>query len=89
MNERLLTIMKKLEKNPHLIARLEVLLDVTENTSGDIELAKDAENQIYEEIMKMGNDLLTTWGKSQERKKSKVYEEKSNAIKHGKKKRIG
>ena len=43
MDEKLLLTMKRLEKHPHLVARLEVLLDAAENTSGNIELAKDAE----------------------------------------------
>ena len=89
MNEKLLLTMKRLEKHPHLIARLEVLLDAAENTSGDLELAKDAENKIVEEITRMGNELLTTWAVSQERKKSVACKENPAATKHCKKKHIG
>jgi len=70
MNKELLLLMERLERHPHLIARLRVLLDVTENTSGEVELARDAEEMILEGITKMGNEMLTTWGKSQESKKT-------------------
>lgn len=89
MKDETVKLMKRLEKYPHLIARMEVLLDATENTDGDLELAKDAEEKIYEEITRMGNELLTAWGTGQELKKRKIIEEKPGAIKHGKKKLTG
>jgi len=89
MNEELLSLIKRLERHPHLIARLRTLLDVTENTSGKVELARDAENMIFEEITKMGNEVLTAWGISQEKEKRRNYEVKKDAVKHGKKKYIG
>jgi hypothetical protein len=81
--------MKRLEKHPHMIARITAMLDVAENTSGDVELARDAEEKICEEITKMGYEMLTMWGEGQESKKRKIYEERINAIKHGKKKLTG
>ena len=89
MNDDFLKLMKRLEKYPHLIARIEVLLDVTENTDGDMELAKDAEEKIIKEITQMGKEVLTSWGTGQELKKRKAFEDKPGVIKHGKKKLIG
>lgn len=89
MNDRLSTIIKRLEKYPHMIARMEAILDVAENTHEDLELAKDAENKVIKEITKMGHEMLTIWGETQEAKKRKVYEEDAKTTKHGKKKHIG
>ena len=89
MDEKLLSVMKRLEKHPHMIARITAMLDVAENTSGEVELAKDAEEKICEEITKMGYEILTAWGAGQESKKRKIYEKRLEATKHGKKKHIG
>jgi hypothetical protein len=89
MNEELLLVMKRLEKHPHIVARMVAMLDIAENTSENVELAKDAEYMVVKEISKMGNEILTTWAKCQEIKKSKNYTKGARAIKHGKKKLIG
>ena len=69
MNTEVLFLMKRLEKHPNIKARLLVLLDAAENVSGDLELANDAEDKIYNEVIRMGNDTLTAWAISQEAKK--------------------
>ena len=89
MNKELLETVKRLEKHPNIVARMNAMLDIAENTSGTVELARDAEYMIVNEIRKMGNEMLTTWGKCQEIKKSEDYKESTNAKKHGKKKLIG
>ena len=89
MNSELSLVIKRLEKHPHMVSRIIAILDVAENTYGNIELANDAEKMVLEEIEKMGQEMLTMWGKGQELKKRKMYEEKAGAIKYGKKKQIG
>ena len=81
--------MKRLEKYPHIAARMVAMLDIAENISGNIELADDAEYMISNEISKMSNEMLTTWAKCQEVKKSEHFKENNKAIRHGKKKFIG
>jgi len=89
MSKKLLSITKRLEKFPHLAARMEALLDIAENTYGDCELANDAERKIIEELNKMGQQILTGWGEKQEAKKRKKCEEDTKSIKHNKKKHGG
>jgi len=89
MSERLLSIIKRLEKYPHMIARIEGILNVTENIYGDCDLADDAEMKMIEEVNKMGKQMLSAWGEKQEEKKRKVYEEDANFVKRGKKKHTG
>jgi hypothetical protein len=52
---------KKLEKYPHIKARLEVLISVAENSSGEFKRADDAEDALAEGIRQMGQDLLQAW----------------------------
>jgi hypothetical protein len=89
MNKKMLSITKKLERFPHIAARVEALFDIAENTYGDCKLANDAERKIIEELNKMGQEMLAAWGKEQETKKRKVYEEDIKFIKHNKKKHGG
>lgn len=38
------------------------MLDLIENTGGDLKLADDAERQAIEELRRMGQELLGDWG---------------------------
>ena len=48
----------RLKRHPKLRERMEVLLNVVENTAGDCTKADDAEHYAIEELRKMGNDAL-------------------------------
>jgi hypothetical protein len=51
----------RLNQHPKLRNRMEALLNVVENTSGDCKKADDAEQYVIEELRKMGNDALHCW----------------------------
>jgi hypothetical protein len=52
---------EKLERHPELKARMESLLDVVENTNGDLVKAAEAEQRVIEELRQMGNEVLSDW----------------------------
>lgn len=86
MNEKIIKLIKRLEKYPHLEARIEALLDVAENSSGKLDRADDAEEKLIVEVRKIGNELLTTWATNQEEKKHKAAKSKKSDLKlHSKK----
>ena len=58
-------LINRLNKHPHLKARMEALLDVAENVSGEFEKADDAEFALVEGIRKIGQDLLQDWAMAQ------------------------
>jgi len=70
MNTKVLEVTRKLEKYPYLLARVEAMLEVAENSSGKYELADDVEMKLIEEVNKLGAELIETWGTNQEAKKS-------------------
>jgi hypothetical protein len=76
-DEKLVKLMKRLAKYPHLEARIEALLDVAENSSGKLDRADDAEEKLIVEIKKIGNELLTTWATNQEEKSIRLSYRKS------------
>ena len=58
------TLIARLNKHPHLRQRMEALLDVGENTSGDCTKADDAEQYVIDELRKMGNQALSSWAEN-------------------------
>jgi hypothetical protein len=83
-------LIERLEKYPHLRDRFEAILNIVENTTGEIEKADDAEMKAIEEVRKVGSELLQAWASNQEMKKnSKSLEENPQLIRHSKKNYIG
>lgn len=81
---------ERIAAHPRLRARIESLLCVVENSTGDIERANDAEQRVIEELRQMGNDALHVWAENQKSKKEKEVNEKNKDInKHSKKNSIG
>src|SRR5215207_5049233 len=52
---------ERLRHHPHLHARLSRLLDVVENSAGDVEKADEAERRVIEELRRLGQDALQGW----------------------------
>lgn len=82
-------VVERLMKYPHIFERMKALLDITENTSGKLDRADDAEEQLIVEINKISNELLQSWAVNQEEKKAKAIREDENVIVHSKKNYIG
>jgi hypothetical protein len=84
------SLIKRLEKYPHLRDRFEAILNIAENTTGELERADDAEMKAIEEVRKIGAELLRTWASNQEMKKSaQAVEENAQLIRHSKKNYTG
>ena len=83
------TLIKLLDRNPHIKARLEVLLNVTENVSGEFKRADDAEDAIAEGVRKMGQDLLQNWAAKQNVEKECEARNNNDLRCHSKKNSIG
>ena len=65
---------ERLKVHPELKERVERLLEVVENASGDIEKANEAERRVFEELRQMGQEALTGWAARQHAKKVKALE---------------
>lgn len=52
----------RLERHPVIKARIMKLLDMIENTGGDLRRADDAERRVIDELRAMGQELLHGWG---------------------------
>lgn len=80
----------RLNRHPHLRARLEGLLDVIDNAGDDIEKASAAEQRVMEELRRMGNEALHCWAENQEcKKREKLEQSDAEVIKKVKKNSTG
>lgn len=81
------SIEERLNKHPDLKKRIEELLEIMENSNGDLQKANDAEQRIIEELRKMGNDVLHAWASSREKQEfEKILNDKNGLAGNGKKK---
>ena len=67
--ENALSLEERLLRYPQLRDRVMTLLDVVENSSGDVVKADQAEQLLIEELRRFGLDALQTWA---ERKHSRI-----------------
>jgi transcriptional regulator GlxA family with amidase domain len=65
----------RLQRHPELQAKVDALLDIVDNASGDALKADEAEQLVFEELRRMGQQAIQAWA---ERKQQRV-EADSNA----------
>lgn len=82
--------LKRLNRKPHLRARMEALLNVAEATveSGEM-TADEVEIQLRQQIMNLGQETLQSWAISKEKICAEQMAATTGIKKHGKKKSIG
>lgn len=86
MDQATLKLVQRLEKHPHLRARMEAILDVAENSAEEFPTADAAELQLIKEVRNLGAESLETWAVSREKTSTQSYkQEHANASCHGKK----
>jgi hypothetical protein len=70
----------RLNRHPHLRARIESLLGIIDNAGDDLEKASAAEQRVIEELRRMGNEALHCWGENQERKKTDQLQQSDTEV---------
>lgn len=84
------SLLERIQAHDGLEERIEAILDIMENKSGDCITADQAEGKAIEEIQKLGKELLKGWALSQQDKSIKTAEQThQNIKKHGKKNSTG
>jgi hypothetical protein len=61
-----ISVARRLEAHPALKARIMRILDVAENSAGDVTRADDAEQRAIDELRALGQELLHDWGQRRE-----------------------
>jgi hypothetical protein len=88
--ENLKILVSRIQAQPGLEKRIEAILDIIENKSGELITADQAEGAAIEEIRKLGRELLRGWALNQHDKATETARQTHpNTKRHGKKKSIG
>ncbi len=81
---------ERLSAHPQLLSRIEALLNVVENSAGDIEQADLAEQRVIEEVRQIGQQALSSWAEGQHQKQVSLLRENHPSVrKHLKKNSTG
>jgi len=85
-----LVLLERLKRHPKLFNRMEALLDVVENVTGDCTKADAAEQYVIDELRKMGSDALHCWAETAvDKATEQTREEQPGLHGNGKKKSAG
>lgn len=83
------SIDERLRQYPQLQQRIEELLDVVDNSNGDASKADEAEELLFEELRRMGQDALTAWAERKHSRLVKAYDRRSDLTRKEKKASTG
>lgn len=87
---KLTLLAKRIQEHPGLQERFEAILDIAENSSGELITADQAEGKAIEEVKKLGQELLKEWAVRQQDKAVETARKTHvNAKKHEKKSSTG
>jgi hypothetical protein len=82
-------LIRRLNQHPRLKNRIDSLLQVVENTAGDVTLADAAERRVIEEIRQMGHEALESWAVRQVEQTAGALEQAPGLWRNGQKKSVG
>lgn len=81
--------LNRIKNHPRLKNRFIEILNIAENTSGELITADEAEMKAIEEVRKLGKEVMCEWADHQHKKQIEVFESRDKFRKHTKKNSIG
>lgn len=82
-------LLQRLRRQPAIRARLLALLDLAEDTAGNLRLADDAELRLTQEVRRMGQELMQAWAQQQVQAREQELRHGGRAHREGKKNSVG
>lgn len=81
-----ITLVQRINRHPTLKTRIELLVNIIEDSAGDCQKANEAEMRIIEELRQMGSEALHCWSEQKVDQASENFNNAhSTAFKSGKK----
>ena len=81
-----ITLAQRISQYPSLKNRIELLINIIEDSAGDCQKANEAEMRVIEELRQMGSEALHSWSEHKIEQATKDFDkDHSTAIKSGKK----
>lgn len=86
---RALELAARLAQYPELRARFEEILSVIENEQGDTFTADEAEERAFEQVRRLGQEVLQSWAERKHDRLVQDYDQRRDTRRKGKKKSTG
>ena len=81
-----ITFAQRINRYPSLKNRIELLMNILEDSGGDCQQANAAEMRVIEELRQMGGEALQCWSENKTKQASEAFAQAHrSAIKSGKK----
>jgi hypothetical protein len=80
-------LVKRLRRNPELMARIESIVDLAENAEGPLKTADEMEKALVDEIRRLGNETMHHWATRAEERVSEELKAEHPKVLSRKKKR--
>ena len=78
-------LMELIKKYPQIGERIQSIINITENSSGKLDRADDAEEQVIIEMRMLGKEILQCWAETASQKKTEEISRNYHVTKHSKK----
>lgn len=75
----------RIKNHPKLKKRFFEIIDIAENTSGEIITADEAEGRAIEEVRKLGKEIIEEWAENRHKNELEVFQENNKGQEHIKK----
>lgn len=80
---------QRLQRYPQLQAKFEELLNIVENSSGDVVKADEAEERVFQEIRLLGLQALQAWAQRKHARVKVEYDQREDFSSKEKKSSLG
>lgn len=82
-----LDLIRRLRKQPKVMARVERILEIANSSEGPLKTADEIEELLLEEMRRLGNDTLTEWATQAEKRVGQELQKQDPTVLKRKKKR--
>jgi hypothetical protein len=87
--QRASRLVARLTQYPDLLARFEKILAVAENENGQANTADEAEELAFEQVRRLGQELLQSWAERKDQHLTREYDARPAYRRKGKKNSAG
>jgi hypothetical protein len=82
-----LNLIRRLRKQPKVMARVERILEIANSSEGPLKTADEIEELLLDEMRRLGNDTLTEWAAEAEKRVGQELQKQDPTVLKRKKKR--
>jgi len=82
-----INLIEQLRKHPQMMERVQYILSIANDSSGSLKSADEVEEQLIEELRKLGNSTMNSWAQEAHQRVAEELKAKDPTVRSRKKKR--